>query len=71
MTVVPPVRAEAGTVVSGAVQRGEQVSSKLFSNGGFRESSNDPEVAAARQAGSTGLKAKVPNRKKDYGAEGE
>ena len=36
LTVAPPVRAEAGTAVSGAVQRGEQVSAKLFSNGGFR-----------------------------------
>ena len=35
--VAPPVRDEGGAVVSGAVQRSEQLSSKLFENGGFRD----------------------------------
>ena len=36
----PPVAPAGGAVVSGAVQRGEELSSKLFANGGFRDSVN-------------------------------
>ena len=36
--VAQPVQAEGGAVVSGAAQRAEQLSSKLFANGGFRDS---------------------------------
>ena len=67
LTVAPPVQAEPGTVVSGAVQRSEQVSQKLFPSGGFRESA---KIKKLLPRGSAGLKAKVPKRK-DYGAEGE
>ena len=63
----PPVRAQAGTMVSGAVQRAEQLSSKLFANGGFRDSA---KIVPLLPSGGAGLKAKVPKRK-DYGAEGE
>lgn len=54
-------------VVSGAVQRGEQLSYKLLSNGGFRESSNIQKLLSR---GSAGLKAKA-QKKKEFGAEGE
>ena len=59
VAVAPPVQAERGAVVSGAVQRGEQLSYKLLSNGGFRESSN---IQKLLPRGSAGLKAKAPNR---------
>jgi len=63
----PPVHAQGGAVVTGAVRRSEQVSQKLFASGGFRETS---KIKKLLPRGSAGLKAKVPKRK-DFGAEGE
>ena len=63
----PPVVPAGGAVVSGAVQRSEEISSKLFENGGFRDSAN---IVKLLPRGGAGLKAKVPKRK-DFGDEGE
>ena len=65
--VAPPALAEGGAVVSGAVQRSEQISSKLFENGGFRDSA---KIVPLMPRGGAGLKSKVPKRK-DFGEEGE
>ena len=65
--VAQPVQAEGGAVVSGAAQRAEQLSSKLFANGGFRDSA---KIFKLLPRGGAGLQAKVP-RRKNYGAEGE
>ena len=54
----PPVVPAGGAVVSGAVQRSEEISSKLFENGGFRDSAN---IVKLLPRGGAGLKAKVPN----------
>jgi len=59
----PPVRAQDGTVVSGAARRSEQISSKLFKNGGCRDSS---KIVPILPRGRAGLKSKVPKRK-DFG----
>ena len=56
-----------GAVVSGAVQRSEQLSSKFFANGGFRESA---KIVKLLPRGGAGLKAKVPKRLA-FGDEGE
>ena len=45
----------------------DRLSSKLFANGGFRDSA---KIVPLLPSGGAGLKAKVPKRK-DYGAEGE
>ena len=63
----PPVRAQDGAVVSGAARRSEQISSKLFKNGGCRDSS---KIVPLLPRGGAGLKSKVPKRK-DFGVEGE
>ena len=55
----PPVVPAGGAVVSGAVQRSEEISSKLFENGGFRDSAN---IVKLLPRGGAGLKAKVPKR---------
>ena len=60
-----PVQVEGGAVVSGAAQRAEQLSSKLFANGGFRDSA---KIFKLLPRGGAGLQAKVP-RRKNYGAE--
>ena len=56
-----------GVVVAGAKQRAEQLDSKKFVNGGFR---NSLKVTGLQPRGGAGLKAKVPKRK-DYGDEGD
>ena len=56
-----------GVVVQGAVQRYGQLESKLFKNGGFRESS---KIVPLMPQGGAGLKKTVP-RRKHFGAEGE
>ena len=56
-----------GVVVAGAKRRAEQLDSKKFAHGGFRESF---KVTRLQPRGGAGLKAKVPKRK-DFGDEGE
>ena len=65
--VAQPVQVEGGAVVSGAAQRAEQLSSKLFANGGFRDSA---KIVKLLPRGGAGLQVKV-SRRKNYGAEGE
>ena len=67
VVAAPPVRAQDGAVVSGAVRRSEQMSSKLFKNGGCRDSA---KIVKLLPRGGAGLKSKVPKRK-DFGDEGE
>ena len=50
----------AGVVVAGAKQRAEQLDSKKFVHGGFRDSH---KVTGLQPRGGAGLKAKVPKRK--------
>ena len=50
VVAAPPVRAQDGAVVSGAVRRSEQISSKLFKNGGCRDSAKE-ESASQHVAG--------------------
>ena len=57
----------AGVVVAGAKQRAEQLDSKKFVHGGFRDSH---KVTGLQPRGGAGLKAKVLKRK-DYGDEGD
>ena len=57
----------AGVVVAGAKQRAEQLDSKKFVHGGFRDSH---KVTGLQPRGGAGLKAKVPKRK-DFGDEGD
>ena len=57
----------AGVVVAGAKQRAEQLDSKKFVNGDFRDSHKDTRL---QPRGGAGLKAKVPKRK-DFGDEGD
>ena len=57
----------AGVVVAGAKQRAEQLDSKKFVLGGFRDSH---KVTGLQPRGGAGLKAKVPKRK-DFGDEGD
>ena len=54
--VAQPVQAEGGVVVSGAAQRAEQLSSKLFANGGFRDSA---KIFKLLPRGGAGLQAKI------------
>ena len=49
----PPVVPAGGAVVSGAVQRSEEISSKLFENGGFRDSANIVKLLCAVQRGNS------------------
>ena len=55
-----------GDVVQGAAQRRDQLASKMFSNGGFRETA---QITGLMPQGSGGLKTKVPKRK-DFGVKG-
>ena len=57
----------AGAVVAGAKRRAEQLDSKKFVHGGFRDSL---KVTRLQPRGGAGLKSKVPKRK-DFGDEGE
>jgi len=58
---------EVGVVVHGAVQRAEQLDSKMFTHGGFRDSHR---IIGLQPKGSASLKTKVPKRK-NFGAEGD
>ena len=55
--VAQPVQAEGGAVVSGAAQRAEQLSSKLFANGGFRDSA---KIVKLLPRGGAGLQERCP-----------
>ena len=61
------VVAAGGVVVCGAAKRGEQLASKKFVNGGFREAT---KIKSLEPRGGAGLKSKVPKRT-EYGVEGE
>ena len=56
-----------GVVVHGAVHRAEQLESKMFAHGGFR---NSQKIIGLQPRGGAGLKTKVPKRK-DFGAAGD
>ena len=51
VVAAPPVRAQDGAVVSGAVRRSEQISSKLFKNGGCRDSAKEESARASTLLG--------------------
>jgi len=56
-----------GVVVVGAKKRAEQLDSKLFVHGGYR---NSNRITRLQPRGSAGLKTKVPKRK-SFGGEGD
>ena len=59
--------AGGGVVVQGAAQRSEQLASKMFDSGGFRETAT---IRDLMPRGGAGLKNKVPERLR-FGAECE
>ena len=57
----------AGVIVQGAAQRRDELASKMFANGGFRETK---KIEPLLPHGGGGLKLAVPKRK-EYGKEGD